>query len=220
MDSFDKAFAHFPNNPPVKQDRISDISELMSPTIQRVRGEFLDDTFMPKIHIAHKSMALSPSCIKLFPDCQHFAVYLDEENVRLIVIPTTVEDKNGLKFSNVKNGKIVPRLCTAKHFCQRLFEFMEWDSVAKYRILANYQEVGNRKVMLFSLRDALQVRSSIVEGEDGKKKRHTTINMPLEWEGTFGDTLDVLEKKNRVDFNSPLIAVDHKTGEVIRLVCW
>jgi len=66
MDSFDKAFAQFPNNFPVRQDRISDISELMSPTIQRVRGEFLDDTFLPKIHIAHKSMALSPSCIGSF----------------------------------------------------------------------------------------------------------------------------------------------------------
>jgi len=97
---------------------------------------------------------------------------------------------------------------------------MEWDTVAKYHILANYQEVGDRKVMLFSLRDTLQVCSSVVEGEDSKKKRHTTINMPFEWEGTFGDTLDVLEKKSRVDFNSPLITVDHKTGEEIRLVCW
>jgi len=52
MDSFDKAFARFPNNPPVRQDRIR---EIMSPTIQRVRGEFLDDTFLPKVHIAYKT---------------------------------------------------------------------------------------------------------------------------------------------------------------------
>ena len=189
--------------------------------IEQVRGEFLQDTFLPKINIAYNSIALSPSCVKLFPDSQHFSIYLDEQNVRLIIVPTTTEsDINSLKLARFKNDKIVPRLCTAKHFCRRLFVFMEWCADTKYRILAHYREIGNRKIILFSLYDALQVRSSVVEGEDGKKKRSTSISMPLAWKGTFGDTRAVLEEKRQVDFTSPLITVDHKTGEVIHLENW
>jgi hypothetical protein len=222
MDFLDNAFEPAASMIPAQksQEGLRDISELFDPSVQLVRGEFFDYAFKPKIHITHKSIVLSPSCARLFPDCQHFSVYLDEQNVRLILVPTTEADKNGLKLSNIKDSKVVPRPCTAKYFCARLFRFMEWSADAKYRILAIYQEIAGRKVLVFSLFDCRQVLTTIVEGEDGKKKRHTTLTQPLAWKGTFGDTIAKYAEKKRVDFNSPMLTVNHKTGEVIRVESW
>lgn len=220
MNFLDHVFDSAERREPIRRRRICDTSELLADTVEQVRCEFLNDTFLPKIHIAFKSMTLSPSCVKLFPDCQHFLVYLDNLNVRLILVPTAEDDTNGLKFSRFKNGSVVPRPCTAKYFCSRLFHFMEWNPNAKYRTLAIVQEWNGRKIMLFPLVDSLQVCSSVVAAEDGKIKRCTTITMPSHWAERFGDTRGERAAKRHIDFSSPLITTDHKTGEVIHVENW
>jgi len=185
--------------------------------IEYVRGEFFDDKFKAKITITHNSMALNAPAVKLFPDCQHFSVYLDEQNVRLIVMPTTENDVNGLKLAHIRNGKIVPRTCTLRYFSPRLFRFMEWHQNAKYRMLARLREFGDKKVMMFDLVDSYQVISSVWECEEGKKHRTTRFILPAAWKGRFGYTWNELAEKERIGFNVPMITINHKTGEVIRL---
>ena len=185
--------------------------------IEYVRGEFFDDKFKAKITITHNSMALNAPAVKLFPDCQHFSVYLDEQNVRLIVVPVADDDKNSLKLANIRNGKNVPRTCTVWYFSPRLFRFMGWHHNSKYCMLARLREFGDKIIMVFDLVDSYQVISSVWECEEGKKHRTTRFILPTAWKGRFGYTLDEIAEKERIGFNTTMITFDHKTGEEIRL---
>jgi len=118
-----------------------------------------DKNQSPAVTFAPKSMVFNMACVNLFPDCQHVTISIDEENLRLIVEPTTEYDKNSLKFANVKNGRNIPRTCTINCFCLMLFDFMKWDTSEKYCISADYQEFDGNKVMVFNLDEAMQVLS-------------------------------------------------------------
>jgi len=188
-------------------------NETKANTVQRVRGEFLSDTFKPKVTLAYKTITFNMACVNLFPGCQHVTISIDVHKRRLFVESTVDHDDNSLKFANVKNGRNVPRTSTTKFFCPMLFDFMKWDPNAKYRILTIYQEFEDKKVMVFNLDDSQQVFSEVIEVEGGRKKRNTTVNMPLDWKGRFGHTIDELAEKKRLDFSNEMITIDHKTGE-------
>ena len=127
---------------PIKTGRggLRDYSEAQAKTVQRVRGEFLSDTFKPKITITHRTVTFNTAFVNFFPECQRVSIRIDASNFCLVVEPTFEFDKNGLKFVRFKDGKNIPRTCTAKDFCSILFDFMKWNPNAKYRILAVFPE--------------------------------------------------------------------------------
>jgi len=196
------------------QGEISDYSEVIAESVERVRGEFLSDWRKAKITIAFMNITFNMACVNLFPGCQHITIGVDKKKRRLYVEPTVEYDDTSLKFANFKNGRNIPRISTAK-FCPYLFDLMKWDPNAKYRILTIYREFGDKKVMIFNLDDGLEVFSeTIEENEDGKKKRKTTIYVPKGWEGRFGYRNDELAEKRRLDFSNEVIVFDNKTGEI------
>ena len=199
---------------PIRKRRggLHDAGDAKAKTVRQVRAEFLSDTFMPKMTLAYKTITFNMACVNLFPDNLYVTISIDESNLRLIVEPATCHARNYLKFANFKNNRNVPRTCNIKYFCLMLFEFMNWNQNAKYRILTVYQEFDDKKYLVFNLDEAQQVFSEIIEGEDGKKKRNTTVQMPLDWKERFGYTMDELDDKTRLKFSNTLLTIDPKTG--------
>jgi len=196
------------------QGGIDDYSEVIAESVERVRGEFLSDWRKPKITIAIKTITFNMACVNLFSDSQYITINMDRVKRRLFVEPTTEYDDTSLKFANYKNGKNVPRTTTITRFGPLLFKLMEWNPIAKYRILMIFREFGDKKVMIFNLADAQEVFSEVMESEDGKMKRNTTLYMPGEWQGRFGYRIDELAEKRRLDFSNELITFNHKTGDI------
>ena len=192
---------------------LKDYSEMKKKNIQRVRGDFLASTFKPKITFAIDSVTFNTSCVKLLPENQYVAINIDENNQRIIIEPCMAYDRDSLKFANFKNDRNTPRKCVVKFFCSMIYEMMEWNRAAKYRSLAIYQEFNDKKIIVFNLDECLQLFSEIVNSDDGKKKKNTIINMPEDWKGRFGYTLEELDEKYRVDTTSTFLTVDNKTGE-------
>lgn len=196
------------------QGGISDYSEVIAESVERVRGEFLSDWRKPKITIGIKTVTFNMACVNLFPGCQHITINIDKKKRRLYIEPTVEYDETSLKFANFKNGRNVPRISTAEYFCPYLFNHMEWDPAAKYRVLMIYREFDDKKVMIFNLNDAKEVHSQVIEEtEDGKKKRKATVFLPGGWQGTFGYRNDELAEKRRLDFSNEVVTFNHKTGE-------
>lgn len=161
MDFLKKAFTPAAMPEPVEKSRggIRDTSELTSESVQRVCGEFLSGTFNPRVTVTYRSILFNTSCVNYFPDCRYFSVRVDETSLRLIVEPTTDDDKDGLKVAHFKDGKNVPRQCTAKHLCPVLFELMKWNPEAKYRLLPDFREFGKRSFMIFNLDEGQELLS-------------------------------------------------------------
>ena len=192
---------------------LSDYSEATAATVQRVRGQFLLDTFKPRVTFAYREVTFNMACVNLFPNDQHVSLGIDEQNLRLMIEPTVSYDQDSLKFALYKKGKNHPRTCPTKYFCPMLFEFMNWNPNAKYRCLAMYQDFGAHKVIAFNLDECQQVFTEVMETGDGKKKRNTTILMPENWKDRFGYRMDELELRRRLDYSTTLITIDNTTGE-------
>lgn len=130
-----------------------------------------------------------------------------------IIEPCQDYDRDSLKFATLKRDKNNPRKCMARIFCSMVYEMMGWNRAAKYRCMAIYQELDDKRVIVFNLDECLQVFTEVIESPGGKKKRNTIINMPEDWKGRFGYTLEELDGKYKVDTTSTFITIDHKTGE-------
>jgi len=192
---------------------LNSYDESRSDSVQRVRGDFLAATFKPKITFAFDSVTFNMSCVNLFPDNQHIVINVDEKNQRIIIEPCKPYDRDSLKFANIKDDKNNPRKCIARIFCAMIYDMMGWNRTAKYRIMAIFQSWGDKTIIVFNLDECLQVFSEVVESNDGKTKRNTVINMPEDWKGRFGHTLEELDERNRIDTTSTLVTIDNKTGE-------
>lgn len=194
---------------------LKDYSEIKKANVQRVRGDFLSPTFKPKITFAIDSITFNMSCVNLFPDNQYIVINIDEKNQRIIIEPCHNYDRDSLKFANfnLKKEKNNPRKCMARIFCQMVYTMMEWNRSAKYRCMAIYQELGGKSIVVFNLDESLQVFSEVLDTADGKKKRNTVVNMPEDWKGRFGYTLEELDSKYTVDTASTYITIDNITGE-------
>ena len=191
---------------------LNSYDEIKKDRVQRVSGELLASTFKPRITFSIDSVTFNMSCVNLFPANQHIVINIDIENQRLIIEPCKAYDRDSLKFAILKDEKNNPRKCIARIFCEKIYDLMGWSRTAKYRIMAIFQELGDKHIIVFNLDESLQVISKIVKSDDGEKKRYTTIIFPEDWRG-FGPTLDELDAKNRIDTTSTLITIDNKTGE-------
>jgi len=180
---------------------------------QRVRGDFLAPTYKAKATFSYESITFNMTCVGIFPDDQFVSLDVDVAGQRVVVETCEQGDNFSLKFANRKDGRNVPRKCLARHFCQMIFEMMGWHTQARYRTLAIEQKFFGKKKIIFNLDECLQVFTETLEEADDKKKRMTIINMPADWKGRFGYTLEELEAKRKVEESSELVRIDNKTGE-------
>ena len=192
---------------------LKDYSEMKKENVRRVRGDFLSPTFKPRITFAIDSVTFNMSCVNLFPENQYVVINVDDMNQRIIIEPCMDYDRDSLKFANLKGEKNNPRKCIARIFCRMVYEMMGWNRAAKYRSMAIFQELGDKKIIVFNLDECLQVFTEVVESGEGKQKRNTVINMPDDWKGRFGYTLEEIDAKYHVDTTSTFVTVDNKTGE-------
>ena len=137
------------------RSRLHDFHESKAKTVRRI----LPDTVKSNMPLTFEGVRFNQSCVNLFPNCQYVTICIDRENLRLFIQPMWEHDKDGLQFANVKNGRNVPRGCTTRIFCQKLFDLMKWNPKTKYRISAIYKEFGDKKIITFNLDEARQVRS-------------------------------------------------------------
>ena len=180
---------------------------------QRVRGEFLSPTYKAKATFAFDSVTFNMACVGIFPEEQFVSVTVDPPNLRVIVEPCEPGQSISLKFANQKDDKNVPRKCMVRRLCQMLYEMMGWHTQAKYRTLAIQQTFFGRDIVVFNLDESLQVFTETIEGEDGTRKYKSIINMPDDWKGRFGYTVEELETRRKIENAAEFITIDNKTGE-------
>ena len=187
--------------------------EIINETGEYVRGEFLSDTFKAKMTISITNVTFNTACVKLFKGYQHVSLCMDKKKKCLLVLAADVNDTICLKFANVKNDQNVPRTCTTKAFSIKMFQLMDWNPNAKYRILAIYKEIDGKKVIAFNLDDAQQVITEVMESDDGKKKRKITVIWQEEWRERFGYRKSELDEKMLVELSEELVVIDTKSGD-------
>lgn len=119
-----------------------------------------------------------------------------------------------MKIALFKNDKNHSRQCIARVLCGKLFEMMEWNPQDRYRVMAVYQEIDDKRLIVFNLDEwerMVLTSETIVNGKSRKKRDRF---LPPNWKESFGEPYLAYHEKQKVDITKKLIRVDNKTGEL------
>ena len=190
------------------------ISELFAPGVELVGGELLAPTFKSKVTLTIDSITFNSACVRLFENIQQVKFIVDKPTQRMIVLPSTAIAKESLKFALVKDGVNKPRKASAKKFCALLYNYMQWSIDCRYRIMAIYQVLDGQEMLVFNLDEAVEVQSTTIVSDDGKKKTVREYLLPVRFRESFGYDYSESEERKKVDLDDMFLFIDPNTGEV------
>jgi len=152
-----------------------------------VRAEFLSPTFKPKITLNVDRLVFSASCVRLLPDYNYVQMLLDRIKKRVVLLPCSPYDKDAHKWSNKKGSGVAPRQIPAPILCGKLFDFLNWTSDFRYKVMAVYQRLEGRELIVFNLLEYEMVVPEQIRDAHGdviKIKRRPVY--PIDWRESFG----------------------------------
>jgi hypothetical protein len=192
---------------------LKSLDELYAPGVELVSGELLSPTFKSKVTIAIDSFTFNSSCVRLFNNTQYVELVFDKKNQRLIVLPSTPIPKESFKFALIKNDLNTPRRINSKKFCALLFHHMKWSANSRYRIMAIYQELDGRELLVFNLDETIEIQSTTIITDDGKKKTAHDYLLPVRFMNGFGCEYSESDVRHQVDLSDMFLFIDPTTGE-------
>ena len=192
---------------------LKSMAELFKPGVELVGGEILAPTYKSKVTLAIDSFTFNSACVRLFNNTQHIEMIIDKPEQRLIVLPSTPIPKESVKFALAKNNINRPRKTVAKKFCALLYHYMQWSIESRYRIMALYQKLEGQELLVFNLDEAVEVQSTTIITDDGKKKISREYYLPVLFKESFGYNYSEAEERKKVDLNDMFLFIDPKTAQ-------
>ncbi|GHU78196.1 hypothetical protein AGMMS49992_28230 [Clostridia bacterium] len=151
-----------------------------------VRSEFLSPTFRPKITLNIDKLAFSSSCVRLIPENSYVQMLFDRNKKRVVLLPCGQFDKDALRWSNKKGSKLQPKSITARLLCAKLFDFMQWESNHRYKVMAAYQMLEGRELIVFNLYEYEMIVPEVITDAQGRVKTKQRKYYPPDWRESFG----------------------------------
>ena len=151
-----------------------------------VRQEFLSSTFKAKITWNINKFSFNSACVRLIPDKSYVQMLFDEKSRRVVLLPCGQYDKDSLRWCNNRSGKPQPRDINAQMLCSKLFDFMEWIPEHRYKVMAVYQVLSGRELIVFNLLEYERIVPEEVISADGKVKKRIKKYYPPDWRDSFG----------------------------------
>jgi hypothetical protein len=191
---------------------LKSLAELYADGVELVSGDLLSPTFKEKITIGIDGFTFNSSCVRLF-ETQNAELSIDKPNQRLIVLPCDKNTKDTAKIALCKEGVNKPRKVVTKKFCALLFYFMGWSIEHRYRIMAINQVLEGRQLLVFNLDEAVEIQSTTIITDDGKRKTTRDIFLPVKFKESFGFSFSEVEERKKVDLDDMFLFINPYTGE-------
>lgn len=151
-----------------------------------VRSEFLSPVFKPKVTLNYDRLAFSASCVRLIPDYNYIQMLISQVRKRVVILPCGQHDLYALKWSNVKAGKAQSKSISAQILCAKLFALMDWVPEHRYKIMAIYQILSGKQLVVFNLTDYERIVPETIYNNAGKMVRTSKKYYPPDWRDFFG----------------------------------
>jgi len=92
---------------------------------------------------------------------------------------------------------------------------MQWSLESRYRIMAIYQNLEGQELIVFNLDEAVEVQTTTVIKDDGKKKTIRDYLLPVRFRESFGFDYSEVGERKKVNLNDMFLFIDPKTGETV-----
>jgi len=156
---------------------------------QVVRGQFLTArSELPTITINKDRISFNCTCTRKFYSVGYVQLLLHPVERKIAIRPCTKNDVYSIPWHRNVEQPLSTKNISCPHFCDALFQIMDWFPDYNYKVLGTLIEKGNEQMVIFNLDNALpNVTIKETNEEDGKTKKKKVVVCPEEWGETFGD---------------------------------
>ena len=183
------------------------------PACRLIRTQEIEHRFVAQMTISCKSLIFNADCILRLPNTEYAEVLLHPSERLIAVRPTDVGNRNAIPW----DGKGI----SSSALCPVIFKLLGWNSIWKYKIIADCFVRGKERVLIFNLSEPeFQFVETISENEE-IKQRIMRLLQPEAWSvqiGTDYITQMVASRRayalslKRWKVNSPALSVDRFPG--------
>ncbi len=118
---------------------------------QVVRKELFAHFRDPAMTIRPDSVSFNHACISSFEGVVYIHVLINEDLKRIVIESCDENDKDSLKWCNVKADKRVGRKMLCRDFAKGVYSLMDWDKSKRYKVLGYKIEFEGKKLYVFDL---------------------------------------------------------------------
>ena len=179
---------------------------------QVVRREFISHSFDPAMTVRENSVTFNNACISKLEDARYIQFLINPEEQKLIIRPCEEGDRDAVRWCITKQDKRKSRQITCRDFTERLYELMGWETVYRYKLQGigiNYQ---GEKMYLFDLQSKEAFAPPRKDPNTGKVVR-PKAELPDEWAGSFGMSVEEHDQSTNVDLNAGYVEVEAREGD-------
>ncbi len=168
---------------------------------QVVRGQFLTArSELPCMTITSDKITFNSQCGKKMVDIENIQLLLHPTERRIAIRPCEKEDVFSITWKTNTDHPILFKTLNSPHFCNALFQIMEWNPEYHYRILGTWIHKRNDRIMIFNLSNAMPIATMFLNPEETRRKRMPIC--PEEWGDTFGQEFYDFSAENSLYYSS------------------
>lgn len=156
-----------------------------------VRREFFSKVNCPAVTLKYGSVNFNARAIRKLNECRHIQILINSEKKLIIAKPCEEDEKDSVQWSKVnKHGKVEPRKITGKVFTAQLFDDMNWDFNATFKVLGTLLKCKDEKIFVFDLINAEAYLSISAPSPDNPNRRERVPFTPQHWQGNYGQSYE------------------------------
>lgn len=168
---------------------------------QVVRGQFLTArSELPMITFSEDRITFNCSCTRKFYQVRYVQLLLHPFERKIAIRPCSFEDAFSIPWHRNTEQPLMTKMISCPHFCQALFQIMDWEPDYGYKVLGTLIEKGNEQMVVFNL-DGAVPNMVIKEEVDSKKSRKRVVICPEEWGDSFGDEFYEFSMENSLYYS-------------------
>lgn len=156
---------------------------------QVVRSQFLTArSELPMITLNSEKITFNCSCTRKFFQVRYVQLLLHPVERKIAIRPCSFEDAFSIPWHRNPEQPLMSKMISCPHFCQALFQIMNWEPDYGYKVLGTLIEKGNEQMVVFNLDGAVpNMTVSEKDNETEKTIRKRIVICPEEWGDSFGD---------------------------------
>jgi len=157
--------------------------DIMTATDYRlIRSQEIEHRLAAQVTISHKSITFNAGCISRLPDAEYVEVLLQPSEQLIAVRPSSGDNRNAIPWNSAQAGRSI----SSATMCRVIFELMGWNSMWKYKIMADCFEHKNQRLLMFNLSDPEFQFIEEITNDEEVKERIKRLLQPAKWQGDIG----------------------------------
>lgn len=154
---------------------------------QVVRSQFMTArSDSPGLTIASGHISFNMACMRKFYEVPYVQLLLHPTQHKIALRPCDERDVHSIRWRSNTKRTLHSKSISCPHFCNALFQIMEWNPDYSYRIRGTWTARGSDQIIVFNLTNAMPaVYLEKEKGGSGHKRRYELC--PEEWDESFGE---------------------------------